>query len=459
MKRWFSVLGLSAVMAHGALAPADPSIAPTDPALTPGLAGYEHDALAHNPTLREKWIAVARAGEDSRVARAGYLPQIDVSARYTRYLFGGLDVGTLINPAYGTLNQLTGEQRFPTDVRLHLPLAFDAKIELRQPVFAPAISVATQLAELGHDASEIELAIATREITSGVRASYLAHAHAAQIATLLEQSRPLLEENLRVSQKLVATDKQTSDAVYRAQAELARHDQLILEAGEAARAAARALNLLRGAPGDAPVQAPTALPAPTTMPAPLAAYLDRAQRARSELRLVTVGRAVADKQRALVRTAAWPTVAVVLDYGFQRDDLSLTTNDDYATISAVASWNIFDGWKDAHRIRARDLEVESSEIERRRVLDQIETEVRNAYGAAELAMRAVAAIDAQISSTQAAYEVIAKKYAAGAAPQLELIAARTALLQASTDRITAVTDYYARLVEVDRVSESTGVSR
>jgi outer membrane protein TolC len=450
---------MAAAATHGALAGAQPAVTGVDPVPTPGLAGYERDALAHNPTLREKRLAIARADEELRAARAGYLPQIDVSARYTKLIRGGNDLGSLVNPVYAALNQLSGQARFPTDVQLHLPPAFEAKIELRQPVFAPAVWGAVRLAELGRSASQVEMVIAEREIASGVRAAYLAHARAGQVATLLEQSRPLFEENLRVSQRLVARDKQTSDAVFRAQAELAGHEQLILQVGEAKRAAARALNLLRGAPGDDPVQAPAELPVPKAMPKPLAAYLDRARRARAELRLADVGRAVAVEQRALVRTGFLPTVAVALDYGFERDDLSLRFDDDFASISVVAAWNVFDGRKDAHRSRARELDIAASDVQRRQLLDQIETEVRDTYGAAELAMRAVAAAEARVSSAQAAYNLIAKKYDVGVAPQIELIAARTALLQAGTDRITAVTDYHVRLLELDRVTESTGESR
>jgi len=438
---------------------ASPAGVSVDRTLTPGLADYEREALAHNPTLRERQLAIARAEQEVSAARAGYLPRVELSARYTRLLFGGLDLGTLINPAYAALNHVSGTAQFPTDVSLHLPLAFDAKIELRQPVFAPALWVATRLAELGYSASQVELAMAAREITSGVRSAYLAHARAAQVATLLEQSRALLEENLRVSQRLVGTDKQTADVVFRAQAELAGHDQLILQVAEAQRAAARAVNLLRGAPGDAAVQAPRELPEPHAMPGPIGGYLDRAQRARAELQLIAVERGVAAEQRALVRTGFLPTVAVVLAYGFQSDNLSPGFDDDYAAASVVMSWSLFDGRSDAHRSRARQLDVVASDLRRRRMLDQIETEVRDAYGAAELAMRAVVAIEARVSSAQAAYDLVVKRYAVGGVAQIELIAARTALLQARTDRITAVTDYYARLVELDRLTESTGVSR
>ncbi len=422
----------------------------------PGLVQYERDALANNLTLSEKQLEVERRAAERKVATASYLPTVDLSARYTHFLHGGLDLGELINPAYAALNQLTGAQTFPTDLELRLPLALEAKLELRQPVYVPAIGVATRLAALGHKASQVELEIARREVVAGVRAAYLGHTRAAQVGALLQSTRALLEENLRVSKQLVSADKQTGDVVFRAQAELAAHDQLIRQVADAQRAAARALNQLRGKPLDEAVEAPPRLAVPAQMPLPIEPLLAAARASRTEVRLIGVGKSVAETERDLVDTGRLPTVAVAADYGLQSADFSVGTEDDFATVSIVASWNLFDGRKDARRRKVKDLEIAATEIRRRQLLDQIELEVKNAYGAAEVALAAVAAAEERVKSAQAAFDIVNKKYTAGAVQQIELIVARTALLQAGTDQITAATDYHLRLVELERVTESKG---
>ena len=447
------------VAVPAAPAPGASSTSATAPASAAGLAEYERQALAQNLTLSEKQLQLQRRAAEHQVARAGYYPSIDLSARYTRFLIGGLDLGSLINPAYAALNQVTGTQQFPTDLELKLPLALETKVELRQPVYVPAISVAQRLTALGTQAGEVELALARREVLAGVRVAYLGHAQAAAVAALLRDTRALLEENLRVSERLVTADKQTQDVVFRARAELAAHDQLLRQVEESQRAAARALNVLRGVPADAPVQAPAQLALPGAMPASLAALLAQARGARTELRLIGVGRKVAATERELIKTGSLPTVALALDYGLQSGDLSPSFDDDFATLSVVASWNAFDGFKDARRRRVKDLEVAATDVRQRQLLDQIESEVRNAYGAAEVALAAIAATEERVRSAQAVFDIISKKYAVGAAPQIEVIAARTALLQAGTDRITAGTDIHLRLVELERVTEYPGSLR
>ncbi len=466
---WAGLAALAVLAAAPRPAAAQPAAAPAAPASPPAgsagapseadapdLAQYEQEALANNHTLAEKQLQIEQRAEERNVARSAYFPTLDADARYTHFLHGGLDLGELINPAYAALNQLTNSQSFPTDLELRLPLPLEAKLELRQPIFVAAIPIANRLAALGHKASQVELEIARREVIAGVRTAYLGHTRAAQVGALLQKTRALLEENLRVSQQLVSADKQTGDVVFRAQAELAAHDQLIRQVADAERAAARAVNQLRGKPLDAPVTAPEHLDAPAAMPIALDALLASARAQRTELRLLGVGRSVAAAERDLAGASRYPTVAVAADYGFQSADLTPSLDDDYATVTVVASWNLFDGFKDRSRRKAKSLELAANEVRRRQLLEQIELEVRNAYGSAEVALAAVTSTQERVKSAQAVYDIVTKKYAVGALPQIEVIAARTALLQAGTDQITAATDYHLRLVELARVTESKG---
>lgn len=432
---------------------------PTAPLGAPMLAEYEREALAQNLTVQEKQLLLQRRAAERNVARAGYLPSVDLSARYTQFLFGGLDLGEVVNPAFEALNQLTGQASFPTNLEIRLPPAFETKLELRQPIYVPAISATQRLAALGEEGGRLELALARREILAAIRVAYLSHANAGALAELLATTRALLEENLRVSERLVAADKQTQDVVFRARAELAAHDQLLRQVKEGQRAAARAVNQLRGAPAQDPVAAPAELPTPAAMPTTVDELLTRARAQRTELHLAGLGRRVTEAERNLVKTGALPTVALALDYGLQSSDLTPSLEDDFSTVSLVASWNVFDGLRHTRRRRVKDLELSSSEVRQRQVLEQLEREVRDAYGAVEVALAAVPAADERVRSAETVFDIISKKYAAGAVPQIEVIAARAALLQAKTDRITAGTDIHLRLVELERVTEHPGSLR
>jgi outer membrane protein TolC len=438
----FLVLAVSTPAIAGPLRPDDPA-----------LAEYVARARGHNAELAARTVEIDKAAADRTAARAAYLPSLDLDVRYTRTFGNELDLGELINPAYATLNQLVGEERFPTDIDGTLPLRLDAKLRLTQPVFAPAIGAGVRLASAGVAAATAERAVAARDVATAVRVAYLQHARAAMVLELLHASRPLLEEALRVSELLAATDKATGDAVPRARAELAQFDQQVRDVERLRAAAARQLNLLVDAPIDDPVAAAGELAVPAALPGTPDALVASARRGRGELRVIAAGDAARAAERALARSAYLPTLGVALDYGVQTNDAP-SSDDDYLAVSVVAKWNLFSGGRDRAKVRAAELDRAALAIRRGQLEDRIELEVRQAWADAETARAAIASAEDRIASAQAAYDVVALRYAAGAVPQLELITARTELLSAQTDRIVAIADLHLRLVELDRVAQT-----
>jgi outer membrane protein TolC len=447
----FSKASISGVVVLGAL----PLAAAAEPlrADEPALAGYVRRAAEHYPELAARAVEIDERRADRAAVRAGYLPSVDLDVRYTRTFGNQIDLGKLINPAYVALNQLLGAEQFPTDVEAELPLRLDARVRVTQPVFAPALYAGDHLAAAGVAAGVAERGVASRDVAAGVRVAYLQHARAAMVVDLLRRSRPLFEEAVRVSELLATADKTTGDTLPRAKAELAGFDQQVREVERARAAAARQLNLLI----DAPIDGEVAVPAELAVPAALAGTADdlvaTARTRRGELRVIDAGDAAGKAERELARSAYLPTVAVALDYGVQSNDIP-DTDDDYVAISVVAQWNLFAGGRDRAKVRAAELARAQLAIRKDQLADRVELEVRQAWADAETAHAAIASADERITSAQAAYDVVARRYEAGAVAQIELIAARTALLGAQTDRIVAVTDLHLRLVELDRVAET-----
>jgi hypothetical protein len=104
---------------------------------------------AVNLTRRQS-LEVERSLAALAAARAHFLPEVTLSARYTRADGGRqftVPVSQLLNPAYQTLNELLvagggtprftplADQSFP----LQQPREQDTRVTLRQPLYAPAI--------------------------------------------------------------------------------------------------------------------------------------------------------------------------------------------------------------------------------------------------------------------------------------------------------------------------------
>src|SRR5204863_8851532 len=81
---------------------------------------------------------------------------------------------------------------------------------------------------------------------------------------------------------------------------------------------------------------------------------------------------------------------------------------------------------------------------------RIEMEVRRAFRAARTARAAIDQLGPRVDSTRASYDIVARRYAAGSAPPIELLDARTARTRAELDQILARYDFAAKLVELER---------
>ncbi len=419
------------------------------------------NVLAHNSDLQIAQRTVLQRRSVQREVRAGYLPSVDLDARYTK-LWGGIDLGELINPAYAALNQLTGSTQFPTDLSLRLPFPFESKVRISQPLWVPQLAGASQLAAIDTRGKQVAVAITRREMIAATRKLHLGLTGTRDVIVVLQTTRELLVENVRISELLVATDKSTQDTVLRATAQLAAHDQKIRATKDALRALQRRLAVLAANDMEPAILASTdAVATPqvsaSTLPAAIPENVEElvaiALHRRSELAGIGLQRRAADVQSKLVDQGQLPTVAVALDLGVQSRSLNIAWKDRYAALSLVASWNLFDGGKRAQRRTQAALARESSGFAEQQQHAEIAAQVRTTWDAAQTARAAITTIDERIGSERAAYELLSRRFAAGNVAQIEVLAAQTALISAELERVLAAVDLQQQLVELARLTE------
>lgn len=437
-----ALLALPALLAAGS-APARAQAGPLD--------GYVREALQGNLGLRQQRMADARSEAQVRQARGLYLPTVTVDARYSR-TSGVLDLGDLVNPAYEALNRLTRSDAFPTDVDARLPLAQETKVRVAQPLFQPAVRAGHQVARSLRGLQGAQLRAATRQLAAEVQAAYLGHAKAVRVVELYRATLPLLAENVRVNERLVAAGRATSEGVFRARAERSETEQRLAEAEELRDAAARGFNFLLGRPLDAAVEAlPDSL---LRFPAevPLDSALASARRHREELAQAEFGIRAAEAQGRLARSAYLPGVSLAVDYGVQGNRYRFGTDDDFAVASLVLQWNVFNGGQDAARSQAARLEADRARTQRVELERRVEMQVRQAHDALRTAGAARAAADARLAAARRTWELVSRRWEEGIAPHVEFVDARTAYTAAGLNAVLTRYDHALRYVELERAA-------
>jgi outer membrane protein TolC len=410
-----------------------------------------NEAVRANRSLHDRRLADAQSEAAVREASALRLPTVSFDARYSR-TNGTRNLGDLVNPAYAALNELTRSNSFPTDVDARLPLTQETKMRVAQPLFRPAIRHNVQLRRSLRGVRGAELAAATRQLAAEVQSAYLQHARAARVVEVYASTLPLLAENLRVAERLVSAGRSTPDAVFRARAELGEATQQRDEAAQQRRATARAVNYLL----DRPLETPVAVAGDSAFHFPLALSLDeareRARAGRDELRGADQGVRAAEAQGRIARAGRLPAVSLAVDYGIQGNRYELSRDADFAIASLVLEWTPWDGGQTGARRAQAALETERARTLRADAERRIDLEVTQAYEAAAVSLAAIETARERVAAARRTFELVARKYQEGAAPQIEYIDARSARTRAELNLVLTRYDHALRYVELERAA-------
>ena len=213
---------------------------------------YIAEAVQSNLALAQQQAAVRRAEAGVQEANGRFLPSLGLNARYSEFS-GVINIGDFINPTYAALNQLIGEPRFPTDINATLPFRQETKLDLQMPLFNGALFGARAAARAQRDLTGSTRDVALRQLVADVQLAWLQVASATRAVQTLEATLPVLDENLRVSERLVGAGQATPDVVLRARAERSDLLQQLEDTRRLRAAAVRGFNLLRNQEPDAPI--------------------------------------------------------------------------------------------------------------------------------------------------------------------------------------------------------------
>jgi len=442
-----AAMAASTPIAHAAVSPAAaPTAITSDP-----LRAIVDEALRANLGLEQERLAERRAAADVREARANLLPSLSVEARYSHFE-NVPNIGDLVNPAFATLNQLTGTNSFPTNIDLTFPQRYESHLRLVQPLLNETARAGLAVASARHDGQKMEFAVAARRLAADVQSAYLQQASARRVVEVYEATLGMVLENERVAEKLLEAGRATPEAVQRARAERAEVEQSLAEAREQELAASRAFNTLLKRPLDAPVES---IPdSAFTLPLPVGVdqAVERGLAQREELRQVDAGVRTAQAAKRAATSGMVPSVAGILDYGFQGNDLSVRDGDHVWTASLALSWSLFNGGGDLARRSAAGYEAARARAKRQDLEDQIVLEIRTAYEAASVAQQAIATADVRLEAASRTFTLVRRRYEEGAASPYELVDARTSLTNAQLNRVLTAYRYALRRVDFERAA-------
>jgi len=423
------------------------------------LDNYIQKALNSNLALQQQNFSYQKSHYALKEARGMFFPSISIQARYSRAGGGRkieFPIGDLVNPMHQSLNQLLGQNLFPGDLpNEQIPFLrkeeHETKIRLVQPVLQPKIWYNYDIKSLVEESEYKKKKMFMRQLVADVKIAWYKYLQSAEVVRLYEETQSVLQENLRVSRKLVENQMATKDAIYTSQAELSGIKQKLQESQKNNKLARQYLNFLCNRPLDAQIDKINN----SNINQDFLQLTDAnaaALQNREELKLLDLAVAMADKGVGIARSNYFPTLNAVVDYGFQGEEYRFTSEEDYWMASAIFEWNLFNGWQDEAKSQQAKVQKKMIETQKAELEKQLLLQVSEAFEQKQVAQTQLTAAHDMERSAKEAYRIINKKYKQNSSPQIEFIAARNRLTAAEVSNIISHYNLYIRQAEFEKVT-------
>ncbi len=427
-----------------------------DVAAAPGkrawsLADCVSSALESNRGLMAAAQGVASAGGAYQQARSAVLPQVSASAWASRD-----ETGEGSQPIGGRLVPFGANRR---DV-------VSASLSARQSVIDVASWKSISSARANESAAEYSYQASQEDLVLVVQQSYYNYLKTTRLLEVAEENVKVGEQQLKLAEKRLEVGAGVSADVLKARARTATDRLAVIDAKKNLDIARQTLCHVTGLPLDAPIVVEdvnldevAAAPASIDVDATLAERPDLANQRQAV--------AAARHSASAAKAGRFPTLGVQLDFGRRLqatnyEDLldslgnfiveEKTETDPLNNWSAAAQVDLplFTGGNTRGRINTaranlRASEENLAEAERAARLE-IETAKRNLEAAAE----AISVSREGASAAEEDNRLSQGFYTHGLVPILNLVESQAALVEAKTNAVNAIYDYWIALASLDR---------
>lgn len=419
---------------------------------------YIQYGLENNLALKQKQSDYRRSIEALKEAKGLFYPSISINARYTRAEGGRIiefPAGDMLNPVYMTLNALTSSNLFPLienqEFKFLRPEEHETKVRIVQQVFNPDVYynalIKKELSVLG--ANDVDHY--RRELISEIKKAYYNTAAAEGILRMLEKTRELLLENVRVSKKLLDNGKITYDYLCRSEAELSKFEQEFQNAEKNFKTAKSYFNFLLNKPLNDTViiKSPELLPSVSQLRSNLTGS---ALANREDLKKLENYKNISGLIVRMNESEKLPEIMIVADFGYQGEKYQFNRDQDYMLASAVLSWNIFSGFANRAKVRQAVLAKEIAETQIEEARKMIELQVVNALDELKASAAGIKAAENRLKSASQVFRLVNRRYEEGQASLLEFLDARNNLTQAEENLIISRFKYLSDFAELEKIA-------
>jgi len=447
VKRWYWLMGLLAIPL-------------TIQAQSPTLDDYVKEGLKSNLALKQEKLELDKSMESLTQARALFMPRIYVNATYT--LAGGgrrlqFPVGDLLNPVYATLNQMTGTDRFPTIQNVDEQLApnhfHETTIAFQQAIFNSDIYFNYKIQKDLVSAQMARRNVYENELRYSIAGAYYQYLQTLEAMKIYNQSRTVLQELLKLNQKLVANNVATKDVVYSADYEISKIDQQLALTRKNEQTAKAYLNFLLNRDLTTDIIADTTIRQTAAAQTSVTDLQQTALTNRQEISQLNFSIQANENAIRLNRNnRLLPTVFVGGSIGYQGFGYKFDSDQEYRLAQFGLQWNLFKGGEKKSREQQSRIQAELLSSKFAEVQQQIRLQVTQAYYDLQAARQSLVAAEEGLAKATQSFRIIDSRYRNNQALLVEYLRAENDVTTARLSAVIARYDVLMKQAQVDKVT-------
>ena len=156
-----------------------------------------------------------------------------------------------------------------------------------------------------------------------------------------------------------------------------------------------------------------------------------------------------ESRLAIARAARLPSLGLAVDGGTQGEKYEFGRGRNYATVSLLLNWTLFDGGARRAEEREAKLALRQIETQRLQLAQQIALEVQQALDRLQTSEASLQVAEARAAAARAAFRIAGRKRDEGVISQVEFLDARTSLTAAELNLSAVRFELLARQADLD----------
>lgn len=425
------------------------------------LENYIEQGLQNNLTLQRNNMSLKNAEYSLKVAKGMFLPSAGLQARYTLAEGGRtieFPVGDMLNPIYTTLNQMLEAQgqsgTFPQisnqEIAFMRPQEYDAKLSVVQPLYSRSLFLNKKISEQQLSMSQQELEKFKRELSFQIKEAYYNYLQTVQMIQMVNRTKEVVNENLRVTEKLFESDMITKDAVLRAKSDVSQVKLFETTVAKNNELAKSYFNFLLNKDLNSNIEIGSE--ELNNSQSNLDNYTSSALELREELKQLDSQTEIYTLLAELNAAENIPMLLLAIDAGLQGEEFSNFSESDYVMGSLVLNWTLFNGNINRNKRQQAIIEKEKSEKQKEEAIQQILLEVKRDFLAVQELRQNLEVANNRDAEAKEVYRILEKRYRQGEAALVELLDARNNMVEAESDKITTKYQLLTSMAKLEKSS-------